>query len=93
MTRIPGFTCINENHENGRVYFSERENITLFEDTQEGEDKLAYYAWAGTWADHDLVPHSPVTDDPDEAIEWVMDRQDTTIIGGGYKTGLEEAQE
>lgn len=70
--RIPGFVCVNENHENGCIHYSAEDGVSVFEDVQ-GPTRV-FYAWAGTWDDHDAADKSPEFDDPEEAIGWVLDR-------------------
>jgi len=55
-------------HTNGFVHHLTDSNITVFEDNQ---DVVIFYAWRGTFADHDTAKHSPHFATSAEAIAWV----------------------
>lgn len=56
---------VGEN-QNGNVYHDPELSITVFEDLE--GDAPRYYAWWGTWDDHDSARHTAVYDSMGEAV-------------------------
>jgi hypothetical protein len=71
----PGFKCLTENHENGRYWYNEQDDISVFEDLQHGMDHRRFYAWDGDWDAHDAAEHSPVFDTFDAAVDWINENE------------------
>lgn len=64
---------VNDNHTNGKVWHDEDSNISVFEDTQ-APNAVVFYAWRGTFEDHDTARHSPLMFwTMQDAIDWVRD--------------------
>ena len=60
---------IGEN-ENGNVWYSADINVSVFEDVQEAAPQ--YYAWCGTWDEHDSAKHTAVYSSMDEAVNALL---------------------
>ena len=59
---------VGEN-QNGNVWYNADIDVSVFEDTQEGTPR--YYAWRGTWSDHDSATHTGVYGSMGEAVAEV----------------------
>lgn len=59
---------VSEN-QNGNVYHDPELSITVFEDLE--GDAPRYYAWRGTWSDHDSARHTAVYGSMGEAVAEV----------------------
>ena len=56
---------VSEN-QNGNVWHNADIDVSVFEDVQGNTPR--YYAWRGTWDDHDSARHTAVCESMDEAV-------------------------
>jgi len=59
-------------NENGNVYYDDANGTSVFEDLN--DDSPIYYAWRGTWDDHDTAEHSDGHYSMDAAIQEILMR-------------------
>ena len=62
-------TCVSDDHENGNIWYIPDLDISVFEDTQGGSEHHAFYAWRGTWDDHDRAEQTESFPTLDEAVD------------------------
>lgn len=63
--------CVGDDHENGNIWYVPDLNISVFEDRQAAPEPSVFYAWRGTWADHDRAEQAGTFATLDEAVEAV----------------------